>query len=294
MKRLVSIFLVLFSFNAFAELPDVVAFVNDEPITRYDFESRKSMIVTLNNIDVSDPAVSSKINGDILNILIEEELLDQHAEKVGGEVSKKEIDNAIGTIEERNKMPKNGMQKHMKESGVDIEVFRKQIRSELIKNNIIDSLSQSISVSPNEMDVAFVNNYKDFAIEAWVFTSRVGDDKAKDKMQILKKRLSDCKKVEDKLFAEFADGEKFDRKLAQLPENTQSVVLDTKVGASSSVYKQDDHYKMVFVCKKDAGVSKGDLSKIKSFLSNKKMSQKAAKFFKDLKTKSTIKVMIPG
>ncbi len=294
MNRLVSIFLVLFSFNALAELPDVVAFVNDEPITRYDFESRKHMVVVLNDIDTSDPAVNSKINGDILNILIEEKLLDQHAEKVGGAVSETEIDNALRTIEERNKMPKNGMQKHMKASGVDIEVFRKQIRSELIKHNIVSSLSQSVSVSPNEMDIALVNNYKDFAIETWVFTSRVGDDKAKEKMQLLKKRLSDCNKVEDKLFAEFADGKKFDRKLAQLPEKTQSVVLDTKVGASSSVYKQGNNYKMVFVCKKDAGVSKGDLNKIKAFLSNKKMSQKAAKFFKDLKTKSTIKVMIPG
>ena len=93
MNRLVSIFLVLFSFNALAELPDVVAFVNDEPITRYDFESRKHMVVVLNDIDTSDPAVNSKINGDILNILIEEKLLDQHAEKVGGAVSETEIDN---------------------------------------------------------------------------------------------------------------------------------------------------------------------------------------------------------
>ncbi len=294
MKRLVSIFLVLFSFSAIAELPDIVAFVNDVPVTRYDFESRKKMVVTLNNIDISDASVNSKVNSDILNILVEDELLNQHAEKVGGDVSDEEIDNAIRSIEERNKMPNGGMKKHMKESGVDAEAFRKQIRSELIKHNIISSLSQSVSVSPNEMDIALINSYKDFDIEAWVFTSRVGDDDAKKKMHLLKKRLSDCNKVDDKLFAEFADGEKFDRKLSKLPEKTQSIVLDTKAGNASSVYKQDGSFKMVFVCKKDAGVSTGDLNKIKSFLSNKKMTQKAAKFFKDLKVKSTIKIMIPG
>ena len=113
-------------------------------------------------------------------------------------------------------------------------------------------------------------------------------------MQLLKKRLTSCNKVDDKLFADFADGEKFDRKLSALPENTQSVVLDTKVSTSSNIYKQGDLFKMVFVCKKDSGVSKNDLNKIKSFLSNKKMSKKATKFFKDMKMKSNIKIMVPG
>jgi hypothetical protein len=294
MKSLVSIFLVLFSFSTFAELPDVVAFVNDSPITRYDFESRKKMVIALHNIDVSDPSIESKLNSDILNILIEGELLNQHAEKVGGTVGDSEIDNAIIMIEERNKIPRNGLKKQIIETGVNFEVFRKQIKGELIKNNIVSSLSQSVSVSPNEMDVAIITSFKDFDIEAWEFTSRTGDEKAQEKMQLLKKRLTDCNKVSDKLYAEFADGEKFDRKLTKLPESTQSVILDTKVGESSSVYKQGDSFKMVLVCKKEADVSKGDLNKIESFLSNKKMSQKAAKFFKDLKVKSIIRVMIPG
>lgn len=294
MKRLISIFLVLFSFNTLADLPDVVAFVNDMPITKYDFESRKKMIVELNNIDISDPGVNSKVTSDILNILIEEELLNQHAEKVGGDVGEKEIDDAILSIEQRNKMPKDGMKEHMRANNLDIKSFRKQIKGELIKHNIVSSLSQSVSVSPNEMDIALINSYQDFDIEAWVFTSKSGDEKSKDKMQLLKKRLSSCNKVEDKLFADFADGEKFDRKLTKLPAKAQSVVLDTKVGTSSNIYKQGNLFKMVFVCKKDSGVSKSDLNKIKSFLSNKKMSKKATKFFKDLKVKSNIKIMIPG
>lgn len=294
MKKLISIFLVLFTFNALADLPDVVAFVNDQPITKYDFESRKKMILVLNSIDASEPETNMQVNKDILNILIEEELLNQHAEKVGGDISAEEIDNAIHSIEQRNKMPKGGMIAHMKENNLDIETFRKQIKGELIKSNIISSLSQSISVSPNEMEVALINSYQDFDIEAWVFTSRLGDEKSKDSMQLLKKRLTSCHKVDDKLFADFADGEKFDRKLSAFPENTQSVVLDTKVGTSSNIYKQGDLFKMVFVCNKASGVSKNDLNKIKSFLSNKKMSQKATKFFKDLKMKSNIKIMIPG
>jgi len=294
MKKLVSIFIVLFTFNALADLPDVVVFVNDQPITKYDFESKKKMILVLNNIDASEPEVNRQINENILNLLIEEELLNQHAEKVGGEVSEEEIDNAILSIEQRNKMPKGGMKAYMKENHIDFETFRKQIKGELIKSNVINALSHSISVSPNEMEIALINSYQDFDIEAWIFTSRHGDEKTKQNMLLLKKRLTSCNKLDEKLYDDFADGEKFDRKLSALPENTQSVVLDTKVGTSSNIYKEGDSYKMVFVCKKDPGVSKNDLNKIKSFLSNKKMSQKATKFFKDLKIKSNIKVMIPG
>ena len=294
MKRLISIFIVLFSFNALADLPDVVAFVNDRPITKYDFEARKKMIVKLNDIDISDPGRNNKVTSNILNILIEEELLNQQAEEIGRGVSEEEVNNSILSIEQRNKMPKGGMKDYMKVSNLDIESFRKQIKGELIKHSIINSLSQSVSVSPNEVDTALINSYQDFDINSWVFTSKSGDKKSKGKMQLLKKRLSSCNKIDDKLFTDFADGEKFDKKLTKLPLKTQSVILDTKVGDSSNVYKQGKLFKMVLVCKKDSGVSKNDLNKIESFLSNKKMSKKATKLFKDLKIKSNIKIMIPG
>ncbi|MDP4708579.1 MAG: SurA N-terminal domain-containing protein [Rickettsiaceae bacterium] len=295
MKKLLALCVILFSASVLANIPDIVALVNDQPITKYDFESRKKMAITLNNIDVSDAAMERKLNSEIVNILIEEELLNQHAEKVGGAVSKDDLDEAIGTIEQRNNMPKNGMSKFLKEKNLNVESFRKQIKGELIRHNIINSLSHSVSVSQNELDVALINsNEKDFNIEAWVFTSKHATDKELEQMQQLKKRLNSCEKMDSKLYEEFADAEKFDRKLKQLPNNTQSVVLDTKTDSSSRVYKEDDKFKLVFVCKKDRAVSSGDLSKIQAFLSNKKMSHKATKFFKDLKSKAYIKVMIPN
>ena len=295
MKKILGLFVVLFSVSVLANLPDIVALVNDQPITKYDFESRKNMAITLNNIDVSDPSMERKLNSEILNILIEEEILNQHAEKIGGVVSQEALDEAIGTIEQRNNMPKNGMSVFLKEKGLNVESFRKQIQGEFIKQHIMNSLSQSVSVSQNELDVALINsNEQDFDIEAWVFTSKQNTDKKLGQMQQLKKRLGSCEKVDSKLYAEFADGEKFDRKLKKLPNRTQSVVLDTKVGSSSEVYKEDNKFKLVFVCKKDRAVSSGDLAKVETFLSNKKMSQKATKFFKDLRSKAYIKVMISG
>ncbi len=295
MKKILVSFVLLFSISAFAELPGIIALVNDQPITKYDFVARKKMAIVLNSIDNSDPNVDRQLNSDILRILVDEELLAQHAEKVGGTISAEAITDAINSIEQRNKMPKGGMKSHLRAKGVDFNVFKQQIRGELIKNQIITSLSNSISISPSEVDVAVIHSANQgFNVEAWVFTSTANDDKTLSQMQTLKKRFTSCDKVEEKLYNSFADAEKFDRKLKQMPSATRSIILDTKVGSSSSIYKENDKFKMVFVCKKESTVSSNDLSRLKEFLSNKRMSKKAAKFFKDMKSKAYIKVMIPG
>ena len=293
MKKLISIIVILFSNSVFASLPDIIALVNDQPITKYDFESRKKMVIVLNNIDNSNPSVDAKLNNGIINVLIEEELLNQHAASVGGKITPAQVDNAISTIEQRNNMPKGGMITFMKEHGLQMESFRKQIAGEIIKHNIVSSLSNSVSVSPLELDVAVINtDMPKLNVEAWIFTSKENEHKDHKQMQDLKKRLYDCNKVDTKLYDSFAEAEKFDRKLDDMPPSTKSIIQDTKVGTTSSVYKEDGKFKLVFVCKKESTVSSGDLSKLKTFLSNKKMSQKATKFFKDLKAKAYIKMMI--
>lgn len=289
MKNIIGFIIILFSTTIFAISSDIVALVNDHPITKFDFEDRKNMVVTLNEIDLSDSFTELKLNSEILNILIEEELLNQHAETIGASVSKEELDEAVASIEARNKMPKGGMYELMKEKGVNINSFKKQIKGELIKQNILSGISGAVFVSQNELDMALANSdERDFDVESWVFTSRNNSDKSLEEMKKFKKQFTSCDKVNVKLFDKFADGEKFDRKLSELPSRTKSVITDTNVGNSSQVYIEDNKFKFVFVCKKDRIISNDDLSKVTHFLSNKKMSQKAMKFFKDLKAKAYI------
>jgi hypothetical protein len=289
MKNIIGFIIILFSSTIFAISSDIVALVNDHPITKFDFEDRKNMIVNLNQVDLSDSLTEIKLNNEILNVLIEEELLNQYAENAGTTISKEELDEAISSIEERNKMPKGGIYQMLKEREVNPASFRKQIKGELIKQNILGSLSGGVSVSQNELDMALANSdERDFTVETWVFTSRDDSSKSLDQMKNFKKQFTSCNKVNVKLFDKFADGEKFDRKLSQLPNRTKSVVTDTKANTSSQVYVEDNKFKFVFVCKKDRIISADDLSKVTHFLSNKKMSQKAMKFFKDLKAKAYI------
>jgi hypothetical protein len=296
MKKLLSVILLLISFDAIAKMPDIVAVVNDKPITLFDFEARRKMAIIHNNIDTSNPAVNARLNHDVLNVLIEEELLNQHAEKVGGKIGEAEIANAIAIIEERNKMSKGHLIPYLKNQGINIDSFKAQLRGELIKYNIISSLSNSVSVSPKEFDVAIINAAaKDFDINAWIFTSKNNDDKTYAEMQKLKKHLLSCKNIEAKLYSNFATGEKFEGKISALPVKTQSIVKDADVGTASSIYEEGEQFKVALVCeKKIAELSSADQTQIKAFLSNKKMSRKAEKFFKDLKAKAYIKINLPG
>lgn len=294
MYKIIVTLIMLFSFSSLAQIPDIVALVNDKPITKHDFESRKKMAIVFSNIDNSDPTIDRKLNSDILNILIMEELLEQHSEKVGGSISEEEINNAIATIEQRNNMQKGQLLVYIIEKGMDVSTFKKQLHGELIKNHIVTSLSNSVAVSPNEIDVAIINSgAKDFNTEAWVFTSNNTEDIIFKKMQNLKKHLPHCNKVSDKLYKEFAIAKNINNKLSEIDSTTRSVILDTKVGASSNIYKEPGgSFKLVLVCKKEALVSGDELNKVESFILYKKMTQKAEKFFKDLRAKAYIKVMI--
>lgn len=290
---LITIFSTFTSTSVYSASKDIAAIVNDRPITKYEFSARKKLVTSLNKIEPQSGSAERKLNKDILNILIEEELLSQYSEKIGVKISEEEIDNAIKMIEDRNKMPRNYLSQYMSEIGVNIDSFRAQLKGELIKYKIVESLSNSVSVSPSELDVAVINSgFEDFEVNAWIFTSFDGEDKTLNAMEKLRKHLTTCDKVEEKSYSAFANGSRFEGKLNGLDNKTKSIILDTKESHSSSVYQDNDKLKLVLVCSKKTSASADDINKVKHFLSHQKMSKQAMKFFKDLKARAYIKILM--
>ena len=301
MKKLILLFLVLIPVilpvKSFAELDksNIVAIVNDVPITKYEFEERKALAVIMFNVDLSMPGAESQLNKNILKSLIETEILKQHAEKVGGKVTNEDVANTIKLLEEQNKMQPGGMRKYLRSQGIKFDTFRKQIVGERIKLNIIQSFTGSVNVSQSEIESALIHNSpKDFAVEAWVFTSRDSSENSHKMMTKLKSRLKGCNKLDQKLYDSFADAEKFDRHLKKLEGRIQSIVEDTREGKSSSVYKDAGRYKLVLVCKKQPfEVSAAEEGNVKYFVLNKKTTLKAEKFLEDLKQKAYVQILDP-
>lgn len=274
----------------------IVAVVNDVPITRYEFNERKKLITLMFNVDTSIPGVDGQLNKDVLKSLIETEILKQHAQKVGGKVKDSDIKDTIALLEKQNGMPPGGMRQYVVAHGIKFDTFKEQVIGERIKLNIIQSLTGSTDVSQSEIENTLIyNSPKDFEVEAWVFTSRDSEATSYKMMKQLKSRLKGCDQVKEKLYDNFADAEKFDRHFKKLEGKIKSVIEDTKIGASSSIFRDEDKYKLVLVCKKQPiDLSEAEEVNVKYFLLNKKSTKRAEKFLNDLKQKAYIQIVDPA
>ncbi len=295
MRKLLLIITVFFAFNvAQASLPNIVASVNDEPITLNEFRARKKMIMALNNVESLTPAQDKQLSDLAIKSLIDESLLFQYAGD--REIPQEEIDNAIKSIEDRNKMPHGSLLQYLKSRSVNPDSFISQIKSELIKMNILSSLSRTVQVSNKEIDVAILSSdQKDVEISMQVFTSKDGGNKAFTQMNNLKNRLKKCADVKKSLYDNFATMQIITDKLSKIEAVKQTIVKDLSSDKASNVFEVNNKFEIILVCsKKILNVNEDENNYVVNFLTNKKISQKAQKMFENMRKKAVIKIMLPS
>ncbi|MCZ6901958.1 MAG: SurA N-terminal domain-containing protein [Rickettsia endosymbiont of Ixodes persulcatus] len=295
MKKLLLIIGIVFTFNvAQASLPNIVASVNDKPITLNEFHARKKMIMALNNVESLTPAQNKQLSDLAIKSLIDESLLFQYAGD--REILQEEIDNAIKSIEDRNKMPHGSLLQYLKSRSVNPDSFISQIKSELIKMNILSSLSRSVQVSNKEIDVAILSSdQKDLEISMQVFTSKDRGNKAFMQMNNLKNRLKKCTDVKKSLYDNFATMQIITDKLSKIEDVKQTIVKDLTPDKASNVFEVNNKFEIILVCsKKILNVNEDENNYVVNFLTNKKISQKAQKMFENMRKKASIKIMLPS
>ena len=125
---------MLILFSAFSSISsassDIVAIVNDTPITKYDFEERKKLITFLFNIDPTQKESEKQLNSNVLNTLIENVILSKHLEKTGGKVQDQEVKDTINMIEQQNQMKPGELIKKIKERNIDQDALYDQINQD--------------------------------------------------------------------------------------------------------------------------------------------------------------------
>lgn len=294
MKKLLFLILVLFSVPTFAEVPNIVALVNDQPLTKYDFDNRRRMIMLLNNIQNPPAHIQEQISKAALQSLIDEQVLFQHAAKVGSKTSEGEIQGAIQTVENRNNMAPGQLAQMFKSNNVDFGSFRAQMKAELIKMNILSYLSKSVTVTPKEIDATiFTNTSKDAKISAKVFISKDKSENTLKKMYGLQKKLKGCNSIKESLYSSFAAKVDIEDSLNKLDRSVSSFVKDLRTGQASGVFETTEGFKIVLLCSKELiGISAEENTYVVNFLNNKKLSQKAQKLFTDLRRRAYIKILI--
>ncbi|WP_425360964.1 SurA N-terminal domain-containing protein [Candidatus Tisiphia endosymbiont of Stenodema calcarata] len=294
MKKLFCLVAIVFNLAiAKAELSNIVALVNNEPITLHEFLARKHMIMALNNINNPDSQTDKQLDKMAINSVIDDLLLYQSVN--GKKSSDSELNESIETIEQRNKMAQGQLMQLLKSKSVDINSFKSQIGAEIIKMNILSSISRSVAISAKEVDaIILATNSKDAEISAQIFTSKDKQDKILKKMYGLQKRLTNCHDIKESLYKDFSTLEIVNQNLSTLDSTLQTILKDLNTGEKSSVFEMQDGFKLILMCnKKIVNVTLDENDYVVNLLTNKKMSQKAQKYFEDMRKKAYIKIMLP-
>ena len=108
----------------------IAAVVNDQIISVYDLESRLSLVMATSQLE-DRPEVRKRMAPQVLRGMIDEQIKLQEAKNVGIRVSRADIDKALASIEQQNKMPKGGLRDFLTRLGIDRSVMVEQVEAEI-------------------------------------------------------------------------------------------------------------------------------------------------------------------
>ncbi|MFV0322122.1 MAG: peptidylprolyl isomerase [Alphaproteobacteria bacterium] len=160
-KLFLAIILPLMAYNFIASADGIKAVVNDDVITSSEIEQRVNLALLISRGQAAQNGMT-KLNDDILQGLIDEKLKMQAARSVGQTVDEAEVQRAVTSIEENNKMPAGTLAKILGEQGIDIEQFKNQIRGQLAwRNYVRAAIVPLIQESPVDVDRILQKQLKD-------------------------------------------------------------------------------------------------------------------------------------
>ena len=131
----------------------VIAVVNDEAITQYELDDARRVVVQqLKQQNVQQPA-ADVLDKQVLERLITERALLQHAKDSGIKVDDSQVERAIQRIAEDNKLTLDGVRQALARDGVTYVRYREDVRSEIIMQRLRErEIDARITVSDAEVE----------------------------------------------------------------------------------------------------------------------------------------------
>ena len=138
----------------------IIAKINNQIITNIDLEYRLNLAIEISNIP-NEIKFRKQIRQQILNLLIDENLKIQEAEKYGILISSAEVYSEINRLEQRLKLPKDTLIENFRKKNIPEIVIYNQIRGQLLWNKIISyRIANNISISNKQTEEALQNFIK--------------------------------------------------------------------------------------------------------------------------------------
>ena len=153
-------FILIFYNNIYATKIQILAKINNQIITNIDLEHRLNLAIEISNIP-NEIKFREQIKQQVLDLLIDESLKIQEAEKYGILISSAEVYSEISSLEQRLNLPKDSLIKTFKRKNIPEIVIYNQIRVQLLWKKIIAyRIANNISISNKQIDEALQNFIK--------------------------------------------------------------------------------------------------------------------------------------
>lgn len=278
----------------------IVALVNGEIITTEDLESRINAFVMSTKIPLNDQTRNMIIQRT-LQAAIDEKLKLQNAEKEGIVINAKEIDQSMHYFESNNKIPSGQLNKFLKENRVSQDVFRTQLKSDLVWIRIIrKKVAAEGELTQKEIEEAQVEATRDLSTPKYMVSEIMIKQKNARNLQDLVSNLRQDPRFD--LYAmQFSEApssssggklgwinkERMIEPLRKILEKMKEGEISNpiKVGSDFYILKLEK----IFDPKKDKAEAPTQ-DNIKKFLENRKMEELAARHLQSLRQAAVIEL----
>jgi len=130
----------------------IVAVVNKGAITASDVQARMDLIAASSGLKPSKE-LDEKLRPQIIEMLIDEQIRSQEADRLGLKVDEKEIDAGFEQIAKQNNIDAATFKKALEQRGIKIKTMRDQIKTQLAWTKVVQKrIRQKVEVTDVDID----------------------------------------------------------------------------------------------------------------------------------------------
>lgn len=128
----------------------IIATIDGEPLTQHELDDF-----------IKERKAEQQARDQVVEALITDRLLQKEIKAAGIEAKKEDVDRALNEIKHQNRMSDEDFQKAIKDQGFTIEAFRKKLKDEIERNELVNrEVRGRVSVSPQEIE-RYYEQHKD-------------------------------------------------------------------------------------------------------------------------------------
>lgn len=141
------------SLDRVVPLERVIAVVNDEALTQWEIGEQKRVVLGQMRAQNVTPPAADVLERQVLDRLINERILLQHAKETGVRVDDVQVERAIQRIAQDNKLTPDAFRAAVEREGIPYPKYREDIRNEITIARLRDrEVDSRITVSDAEVD----------------------------------------------------------------------------------------------------------------------------------------------